>query len=67
MNGRMNAILDRLISVKLWTAIVGEAMVIFYGDDLDPALKASALAAIPIALMLAQGFVDAMKGQRPTS
>ena len=66
MNKRINAILDRLISVKLWTAVGTVVLVLIYGDSLSPELKAEVIGGIGVAFVIIQGLIDAFRGQRST-
>lgn len=66
MTGRTNAIIRRLISVKLWVSIAGVASVWILGNDLDVEQKTQISGALTALLVLVQGFVDGMQGTRPT-
>jgi len=65
MRGRIEAVVDRLLSVKVWAAVAGIVLAAIYGQDLDPELQAGVIAGIPTILIVIQGFIDAINGQRP--
>lgn len=66
MNGRLDAVLGRLISVKLWMALIGVASVWLFGDELGAEQQAQISGAISALFIFVQGFVDALTGPRPT-
>ena len=66
MTGRTNAIIRRLISVKLWMSLIGVASVWIFGDELGAEQQAQISGALIALFVLVQGFVDGIQGTRPT-
>lgn len=66
MKGRVLAIIDRLVSRKLWVTIAG-AVIVAVVPNISPELRAELLAGVGVVYVIVQGILDALQGQLPST